>query len=61
MANTGNGYDVSPEAVGKSRTGGSDTPRGVGKWLGMNWAIFGVVVIGLAIAIIVILMFAASN
>ncbi|MDP9368407.1 MAG: hypothetical protein M3Q03_09065 [Chloroflexota bacterium] len=61
MANTGNGYDVSPEAVGKSRTEGSDTPRGVGKWLGLNWMIFGAVVIVLAIGIIVTLVFAASN
>ncbi len=61
MANTGNGYDVSPEAVGKSRTGGSDTPRGVGKWLGTWWAVFAVVLIVLAIAIIVTLVFAAGN
>ncbi|MDP9473787.1 MAG: hypothetical protein M3Q71_24520 [Chloroflexota bacterium] len=61
MANTGNGYDVSPEAVGKSRTTGSDTPRGVGKWLVTWWAVFAVVLIVLAIGIIVTLVFAAGN
>lgn len=61
MAKTGDGYDVSPEAVGKSTTRGSDTPGGFGKWVGMNWAIFGVVLVGLAIALIVILYFVATN